>query len=55
MVQFIDDHRGGYEVELICRVLSIAPSSYNRAKNLDDSPEKRSLRSQQDDFHIADI
>ena len=50
MVQFIDDYRGSYGVELICRVLPIAPSTYHRAKDLESYPEKRSLRSQHDDY-----
>jgi len=29
MIAFIDDHRGGYGVEPICRVLPIAPSTYH--------------------------
>ncbi len=28
MIAFIDDHRGAYGVEPICRVLPIAPSTY---------------------------
>ena len=29
MIGFIDDHRGAYGVEPICRVLPIAPSTYH--------------------------
>ena len=29
MIAFIDDHRGAYGVEPICRVLKIAPSTYH--------------------------
>ena len=29
MIAFIDDHRGVYGVEPICRVLPIAPSTYH--------------------------
>ena len=36
-------------IELICRVLPIAPSTYYRAQDLSDNPHKRSLRSQHDD------
>jgi hypothetical protein len=34
MITFIDDHRGAYGVEPICKVLPIAPSTYfdHRAK-----------------------
>jgi putative transposase len=28
MIAFIDDHRGAYGVEPICKVLPIAPSTY---------------------------
>ena len=55
MVQFIDDYRGSYGVELICRVLPIAPSTYHRAKDLECCPEKRSLRSQHDDYYLSEI
>ena len=55
MVQFVDDHRGSYGVEQICRVLPIAPSTYHRAKYLSDHPHKRSLRKQNDDFYIGEI
>ncbi|WP_201549609.1 IS3 family transposase [Psychrobacter sp. Pi2-1] len=55
MIQFIDDHKNNYRVELICRVLPIAPSTYHRAKDLESYPEKRSLRSQHDDFYISEI
>ena len=48
MIAFIDDHRGAYEVEPICKVLPIAPSTYfdNRAKQA--NPEKLSFRAKRD-------
>lgn len=55
MIQFIEDNKHLYGVELICRVLPIAPSTYHRAKYLEDCPEKRSFRSQHDDFYISEI
>ncbi|MGP5069711.1 MULTISPECIES: IS3 family transposase [Psychrobacter] len=55
MIQFIDDHKNNYGVELICRVLPIAPSTYYRAQALSDNPHKRSLRSQHDDFYLSEI
>ncbi len=55
MISFIDNNRAKYGVELICRVLPIAPSTYYRAKDLENSPEKRSLRRQHDDFYIGEI
>ncbi|MGP5135371.1 IS3 family transposase, partial [Psychrobacter cibarius] len=55
MIQFIDDNKHLYGVELICRVLPIAPSTYYRAQDLSDNPHKRSLRSQHDDFYLSKI
>jgi transposase InsO family protein len=48
MIAFIDDHRGAYGVEPICKVLPIAPSTYfdHVAKRAD--PEKRSRRAKRD-------
>ena len=39
MIAFIDDHRGAYGVEPICKVLPIAPSTYHAhaAKRADAS------------------
>jgi len=55
MVDFIDDHKQQYGVEPICRVLPIALSTYYRAKELEENPEKRSQRSQHDDFYLNEI
>lgn len=55
MVDFIDDHKNNYGIESICRVLPIAPSTYHRAKDRERCPEKRSLRSQHDEFYISEI
>ena len=48
MIAFIDDHRGAYGVEPICKVLPIAPSTYfaRRAKQAD--PAKLSARARRD-------
>jgi len=46
MIVFIDDHRGEYGVEAICRVLPIAPSTYHQAVARD--PSKACLRRQRD-------
>ena len=48
MVAFIDDHRGRYGVESICRVLPIAPSTYRRQKLLALEPDRRSARAVRD-------
>ena len=55
MVKFIDNNKLEYEALAICRVLPIAPSTYYRAKDLECCPEKRSLRSQHDDYYISKI
>ena len=49
MVAFIDDHRGRYGVESICRVLPIAPSTYRRQKLLALEPARRSARAVRDE------
>ena len=48
MIAFIDNHRGAYGVEPICKVLPIAPSTYHAdvARRLD--PSKRSARAKRD-------
>jgi hypothetical protein len=48
MIAFIDDHRGAYGVEPICKVLPIAPSTYfdHRAKQMD--PARLSARVHRD-------
>ena len=48
MIAFIDEHRGAYGVEPICKVLPIAPSTYHDhvAKRVD--PTKLSARAQRD-------
>ena len=55
MVNFIDEHKNNYGIEPICRVLLITPSTYYRAKELEESPEKRSQRSQYDDYYLSEI
>jgi transposase InsO family protein len=49
MVAFIDDHRGRFGVEPICRVLPIAPSTYYESVKKRRQPELRSARSRRDD------
>ncbi|MBE0407756.1 hypothetical protein EI162_12730 [Psychrobacter sp. FME6] len=55
MVKFIDNNKLEYGALAICRVLPIAPSTYYRAKDMECCPEKRSLRSQHDDYYISEI
>ena len=55
MISFIDNNKAEYVVEMICRVLPIAPSTYHREKYSANNPEKPSLRSQHGDFYIGEI
>ena len=48
MIAFIDDHRGAYGVEPICRVLPIAPSTYHEQVAQRRDPMRRSVRAQRD-------
>ena len=42
MVRYIDEHRGEFGVEPICRVLQVAPSTYYSAKSR--PPSARAIR-----------
>jgi putative transposase len=55
MIAFIDDHRGAYGVEPICRVLPIAPSTYHAhvAKRAD--PTRLSARAKRDDGLMPEV
>ncbi len=55
MISFIDDHRGAYGVEPICRVLPIAPSTYYEHVAKRANPERRSERARRDEALEADI
>ena len=55
MISFIDDHRGTYGVEPICRVLPIAPSTYYEYVAKRANPERRSERARRDEALEADI
>ncbi len=48
MVTFIDDHRGAYGVEPICRVLPIAPSTYYEQKARASDPARLPARAKRD-------
>ena len=48
MVSFIDEHRVNNGVELICKQLPIAPSTYYAHKLLEADPERASDRSKRD-------
>lgn len=44
MTSFIDEHRGAYEVEPICRVPPIAPTTYHERVAQRRDPSVRSAR-----------
>jgi transposase InsO family protein len=55
MMAFIDDHRGQYGVEPICRVLPIAPSTYYLHKAREADPEKRPGRARRDEHLEGEV
>jgi putative transposase len=55
MIAFIDDHRGAYGVEPICKVLPIAPSTYRAHAARRDDPVKLAPRARRDLVLMADI
>ena len=55
MMAFIDDHRGTYGVEPICRVLPIAPSTYHVHAARRAEPARLPVRTQRDLALTADI
>ena len=55
MIAFIDDHRGGYGVEPICRVLPIAPSTYHAHVARRSDPTRLSARAKRDDGLMPEI
>lgn len=48
MIAFIDDHRGAYGVEPICKVLPIAPSTYRERLAQRRDPARQSARARRD-------
>ena len=55
MKAFIDEHRGAYGVEPICKVMQIAPSSYWLHAQRRDRPELRPARTQRDEQLVGRI
>ena len=49
MTAFIDEFRGEFGVEPICRVLPIAPSTYHARKAIERDPSRASDRARRDD------
>ena len=55
MIGFMEDHRGVYGVEPICRVLPIAPSTYHAHAAKSRKPERRSKRAQMKESLKIDV
>jgi transposase InsO family protein len=55
MIAFIDDHRGAYGVEPICKMLPIAPSTYRAHAARRTDPGKLSPRAKRDLALTTDI
>jgi transposase InsO family protein len=55
MIAFIDDHRGAYGVEPICKVLPIAPSTYRAHAARRADPTRLPARAQRDLVLTGDI
>ena len=55
MIGFIDDHRGAYGVEPICKVLPIAPSTYRAHASRRGDPAKLSVRARRDTALLPEI
>jgi putative transposase len=55
MIGFIDDHRGVYGVEPICKVLPIAPSTYHAHAARRADPARLPARARRDLVLTADI
>jgi putative transposase len=52
---FIDEHRGAYGVEPICRVMQIAPSTYWLHAQRKAQPELRPERAKRDDVLVGEV
>jgi transposase InsO family protein len=52
---FIDEHRGEYGVEPICKVLPIAPSTYRAHAARQAAPERRSKRAKVDEMLSPEV
>jgi putative transposase len=55
MIAFLDDHREGYGVEPICRVLPIAPSTYHKHLARRRDPARLPARARRDGFLRGEI
>jgi Transposase and inactivated derivatives len=55
MVRYIDDHKGRFGVEPICRQLQIAPSTYYEQKRREGDPSRLPARAHRDSALRGDI
>jgi hypothetical protein len=55
MTAFIDEHRGEYGAEPICRVLPIAPSTYHERVAQRRDPSRLSPRTQRDEAMKSEV
>jgi putative transposase len=55
MIAFIDDHRGAYGVEPICKVLPIAPSTYYAHATKRADPTRLSARARRDGALMPEV
>ena len=55
MKAFVDEHRGAYGVEPICKVMQIAPSTYWLHAQRQTKPELRPERSKRDDVLANEV
>lgn len=55
MKAFIDEHRGAYRVEPICKVMQIAPSTYWLHAQRKAQPELRPERAKRDDVLVGEV
>lgn len=55
MISFIEDHRKAQRIELICKQLRIAPSTYYAHKQQQHDPRRPSARSQRDEAMISEV
>ena len=55
MIAFIDDHRGAYGVEPICKVLPIAPSTYRAHVAMRVDPARLSARAKHDAALLPEV
>ena len=56
MVEYIDEHKGRFGVEPICRQLQIAPSTYYEQKARQADPSRLPARAQRDiELRVSDL